>query len=129
MERAKAFFLICAGILLLTVALKIGTDSAWADYDPQAGGPVIGFSGNSYIALLENGEVWYREGGEWVRAAGLDPPIPISEIAFYEGNYFIATNGDFWLWDGNQWENGGAPPMDTEARTGSWSQLKSRFGK
>ena len=133
MEKAKAFFLICAGILMLSIAMDIGTEKARADFDPSAGGPVIAsFSnGNTLYALLETGECWeaFQSDNEWVRAVHFDPPVPLSDIAFWEWDRLIATNGDFWYRGHSEWINMGAPPQGTPAGSSSWSQLKSSFGK
>jgi len=131
MDKAKAFFLTCAGILMLAIAMDIGTEQARADYDPEAGGPVVAFKGNagSAYTLLENGECWRNVEGVWFRQASYDLPIPLSELAFYEGDAFIATNGDFWRKVIDEWVNTGAPPVGTPAQSSSWSQLKGNFGK
>ena len=112
---------------MLAMAMDIGTESARADFDPDAGGPVIAFNGNQ--ALLTNGECWSPTPPGWTRVEWTDPPIPIVEIAFWEDASFIATNGDFWWSDGTVWHNNGAPPEGTPAGSSNWSQLKSSFGK
>lgn len=130
MEKAKAFFLMCAGILMLSIAIDIGTDQAKADFDPEAGGPVIAFQGfeNHGYVLLDSGECWHATDGEWQRQATYDLPIPLSEVAFYEASCFIATNGDFWYQLSGEWVNIGSPPIGTPAENSNWSQLKSNFG-
>lgn len=128
MEKAKAFFLICAGILMLAVAMDIGTEQAKADFDPEAGGPIIAFDSSS--VLLDNGESWAINNSEWIRDSDHDPPIPISKIAFWQHGNLIATNGDYWHWHmSGFWENLGAPPEGTPTESSNWSQLKSSFGK
>jgi len=137
MKQAKAFFMICAGILMLTVALKVGTEPAWADIDPGTPGPVLGIGGG-YV-LLDNGEVWavidYYDGAPlfWERREEVDPPIPVGQIKFYDGQYILATNGEYWAfdladWPSGTWVNMGVPPGAPAAET-SWSQLKSQFGR
>jgi hypothetical protein len=129
MEKAKAFFLICAGVLILSVAMDIGTEQARADFDPDAGGPAVGMSGNDI--LYENGEVWFFSNyeGEWQLSPEQTPPIPLSEIAFWNTTNLVATNGDYWVRSGNTWTNHGLPPFNTPAETSNWSNLKSSFGK
>jgi len=89
-------------------------------------------SGNTsgyYYTLLNNGECWRVTFGQWVRDPSKDPPIPLSEIAFYDGFFLIATNGDAWRLYENEWTTIGAPPVGTPAGSSNWSQLKSSFGK
>lgn len=128
MEKAKAFFLICAGVLMLAVAMDIGTEKARADFDPDAGGPVVGFDRHGAV-LLDNGECWAASLEGWVRMQDNDPPIPLSDLAFWSPINLLATNGDWWYWNSGDWVNLGTPPESTPARSSNWSQLKSNFGK
>jgi len=127
MEKAKAFFLICAGILMLTIAMNIGTESARADFDPDAGGPIVSYS--TGYCLLTNGECWAPSLAGWARFPNLDPPVPLSEIAFWETTQLITTNGDYWEYNGATWTNFGGPPEGTPASSSNWSQLKGSYGK
>jgi len=135
MRQAKVFFLICAGLLMLTVALKISTEPAWADYDPGAPGPFVAMSGGRVV--LGSGDCWvaWNDMGqpEWTRTPALDPPIQVSEIFFYDGEAILSTSGDLWVyfytdWPNGEWTNMGVPPGAPTAGT-SWSQLKARFGR
>jgi len=138
MKQAKSFFLICAGVLMLTVALKVGTEPAWADFDPNAPGPYVGVAAN--VALLDSGEAWVVRGwwdGQplaWEREESMDSPVPVGQIKFYEGSFILTTSGELWAinWDesgmGGHWENMGTPPGAPVQGT-SWSQLKSQFGR
>ena len=125
MKMAKALFLICAGILMLVVALDIGTEEAWADFDPEAGGPVVAYGPAS--ALLANGECWGVTQAGWTRKAEYDPPIPVAEIAFWESSELIATNGDYWYSTGSSWINVGGPPGGVATQSTTWSGLKRHF--
>jgi len=136
MKQAKVFFLICGGIMMLTVALKVGTEPAWADYDPGTPGPAIAMSGGR--VLLENGESWWAWDPDsyvpgWTRVEDYDSPIPVSEIYFYDGEAILSTSGKLWIyyqpdWPDGEWMNMGVPP-ETPAAGTSWSRLKSQFGR
>lgn len=137
MRQAKVFFLICAGVLILTVALEIATDTALAEYDPNAPGPFVGVSGNS--VLLGDGEVWvineYWDGEPlyWERREAMDPPIPLGQIKHWEGIAFLTTSGEYWILDwtagqDGEWVNMGTPP-GTSVQATDWSQLKTQFGR
>lgn len=130
MEKAKAFFLICAGILMLTVALHLTTDTAQADFDLNATGPIVGLDGS--IVLLRTGEVWAIPiAGEptWIRYEFLDPPISIEEIQLWHSDVIVTIDGITWInnLDG-EWSNVGVPP-GTSAQSTDWSQLKDSYGK
>lgn len=129
MERAKVFFLVCTGILMLAIASQIWTTSAKADFDPGIAGPAVGMSGPDI--LYENGEVWFfsNSEGEWILSPEQTPPIPLSEVAFWSTTDLVATNGDHWKRSSNTWTNHGLPPFSTPASSSNWSQLKSNFGK
>jgi len=128
MEKAKAFFLICTGILMLAVAIHIGTDRARADFEPGIASPVVGFSGEN--VLYENGEVWkVKPDGVWELNPEESLPIPLVEIAFWESTGLVAINGDHWKLRDNVWENFGLAPFGTATRSSDWSELKSSFGK
>lgn len=137
MKQAKVFLLICAGVLMLTMALKVGTEPAWADIDPGTPGPVLAIGGG-YV-LLDNGEVWvvmdYWDGNPffWERMEPLDPPISVSQIKFYDGQHILSTSGEYWVFDHTDWPNGdwvnlGTPPGAPTQGT-NWSQLKTQFGR
>lgn len=133
MEKAKAFLLICAGILMLSVAVKLGTESAWADFDPEANGPMIGASG--VFVLTDTGEVWAVKTYDiddpvpiWERQVDADPPIPLQDIQFWSVNGIVTNQGDFRYRWGDTWYEMGTPP-GTAIITTDWSQLKTKYGK
>jgi hypothetical protein len=129
MEKVKAFFLICAGILMLSVALHLSTRTAVADFDPEAAWPIVAM-GDSGSVLLDSGECWIIGQGGWYREPMFDAPIPVSEIAFWNEQVVVATNGDGWLLHGgSEYINIGAPPNGTPAAISNWSQLRGNFAK
>ena len=126
MEKVKAFFFICAGILMLLVAIRHGVDTARADFDPTADGPIVGVAG--VVILTDESEAWtvHPYTDEWIRVPGEDPPV--SEMLFFADDVIVSTNGDVWFWRG-EWINFGSPPIGTPASASTWSQLKSKFGR
>ena len=138
MEKAKAFFLICAGVLMLVSASRLVTSPARADFDLGAIGPIVGFRSSTCV-LLDTGEVWFvinELNGEppyWYHLTESTPPIPLEEIQFWSPDGFISTSGDLWYLNGYapggiEWVNMGTPP-GTAAQSSNWSQLKGSYGK
>ena len=128
MARAKAFFLICAGILMLSIAMDIGTEQARADFDPNGPG-IIGIS-SAYV-LTEHGEVWRWDdhNGIWVAEPDLNPPMPINSIELWDADAILTSSEEFWFYRVGTWQNCGSPPEATPTESSNWSQLKSSFGK
>jgi hypothetical protein len=58
MQRARAFFYVCAGVLLLALSYHFGATTATAQ---APGNPVVGImygGGTSYLALTANGDAY-----------------------------------------------------------------------
>ena len=67
MEKAKAFFLICAGILMLAAAANMTIDSAQANERELGNIITVMPYTDSPMLMTDNGEVWYYSQGmnEW----------------------------------------------------------------
>ncbi len=128
-DRAKAFALICFGLMCLTFAYNFEVEESQADVNPA--GNV--FAQHEHQLLTTAGHV-YRFEGEWVREAEYDPPIPVAEIAMWSGQFLVSTSGEGWfvnqVWE---WVNMGEPiptsaPEETPDNQ-SMSNMKDMFGR
>jgi len=93
MEKAKAFFLICAGIFLLTVAVNISTLQAYAEGGERTGTIIDMESNNqgSYYFVTDTGELWiYRSPEGWWQEAewpGGGVPVENSSWSQLKSNF------------------------------------------
>ena len=133
MEKAKAFFLICAGLFMLTMSVRNGNESALADVNPT--GVIHGhFIFDDYqwpYVLMESGEVYRYIDGDWHVLEDYAVPVPVEQITMWTPWSFVSVSGDVWLKgsDDDEWENIGTPDEPVPAPSSDWSQLKSNFGK
>ena len=99
MEKAKAFFLVCAGILMIAVAAELTVGTAEADEELIRG--IVGMSAfhdthnnkDLVFILTEAGELW-----RWNSSTG-------------------------------NWTEQPSWPGGVATQNSDWSQLKSSFGK
>jgi len=96
MEKAKAFFLICAGVLMLALAFHFGTDTAVAEYGDRTGQPIDFqlYGQGDYddiVVLTDTGEMWFWHSGDtWAYITTFpDDPVPTkrSDWSQLKGNY------------------------------------------
>ena len=134
MEKARFLFQICVGVVILSEVMEIAPSPAYADFDPNGPGGIIGVS-HRYI-LLENGEVWWwNHPIGWERNPILDPPIPTDEIAYWDvwsvqDALVVTVAGVCWLTEGGEgWVNCGSPPEGTQTKSSKWSRLKTNYEK
>jgi hypothetical protein len=80
MQRAKAFFVVCAGMFVFALAYHLGATSATAQAPSN---PIVGFAGS--VACTENGDVYGVTGvdpsyGHWTRVGNIfsGGPTPAS---------------------------------------------------
>lgn len=126
----KRFMMFSISIFCLSLSLLIGfhfgASTAKADFGTS--GTVVGFSQTS--ALTASGEVWLPQtDGTFQRIADRDPPVPVSQIKFYEHNYIVTISDDVWIYlnsiDG--WINLGVPGDVTNIEPTTWGQLKVKY--
>ena len=55
MQRAKAFFFVCAGVFLLALSYHLGSTSAGAQ---APGNSAVGISGEQAVIVTANGDVY-----------------------------------------------------------------------
>lgn len=69
MQRAKAFFFVCAGVFLLALAYHFGATTATA----QAPGNPIVAAGSNDVVFTANGDVYLSNGnfGNWSRVSNV----------------------------------------------------------
>ena len=90
MQRAKAFFLVCAGVFLLAFAYHLGVTSATAQV--VSGNPVVGEAGNG-VVVTANGDVYVSpvvgsgaaSYGTWTREGNVfagSGPTPVQPTTF-----------------------------------------------
>lgn len=110
--KAKQFFYVCAGVLMLVIAYHLGAPRA----DAQSSGDFTGISmtsNNVTLAIRSNGDIYARD----------------SQVACYgTGTFGWFSNGnicgvDEWTYVGNVL--GG--PIQTEGA--SWGKLKDSYRK
>ena len=133
MERAKAFFFVCAGMFLLALGYQLGARSAGAQGGAQIDGAAIAMSQNPFTDPPRASGVvgrtfyfWYQ-GGTHVAGA----PVPGTEtVIATEPNYeqVMLANGDMYQSNGDSWTYlgnllGGA----TATHRQTWGALKARY--
>jgi len=132
MPRARAFFYVSAGILLLALSHHLGARSATAQ---ALGFRVLGENG-PFIAVGES--VYEMDYYGWQPvppgSPGGDvtlPPVPVSSLVLYLGGQAITQTGEGWIRDGNTgvWHSVGTPPGVTPAQRQTFGQLKSDYRK
>ena len=62
MQRAKAFFFVCAGVFLLALSYHFGAMSAGAQ---APGNPVVATFGGAPVVVTANGDVYEAVGGDY----------------------------------------------------------------
>lgn len=134
MLNARRFLFISLGILALSIAYHLGGDIARADRDDSNLGAIRLCTGPAVVS--QAGEMWVFRGGGgtgfWERFPLLNPPVPTSEIKFYEsgGQLIITRSDEAWWFSNGNWANYGAPPLSpTPTKSPSWGQLKGGLGK
>ena len=109
-DRAKTFMYISISIMALCLAIHFEPQESQADINPT--GYIFGISGQYVLTI--SGHVYSANFPDpWTREEGIDPPVPLNEIAMWDGKSFLATNGDFWRYDQYNgewfWTNHGLP--------------------
>jgi hypothetical protein len=137
--KAKEFFYVCCGLLLLAAAYSLGARNAVAGLVDHTGqtGPVVALASDGISMLRFDGQVYAHTAGGWVRADWIDPlPVELSDIAFWNWSTLVTKEGVLWEIDtsGGQppypWLNRGqipVPPVAVQSKT--WSGAKSDFRK
>jgi hypothetical protein len=93
MHRARAFFLVCAGIFLLALAYHLGARSAGAQAPEN---PVVGAFGVAPAVVTANGDVYELNNnyvGTWHRAGNVfsGNPTPAQSISINQLKAKYAT--------------------------------------
>jgi len=128
MHKARAFLLVCAGLLCLALAYHLGAQSARAQ--APAGlrmmGPGLVLSGGSVYQLVPGG---------WLAWTNL-PPVSPTDMIYFSGDYAITVAGEGWYGGGSgpagpsQWVSlGTVPGGSTPAQGISFGQLKAKYAK
>jgi hypothetical protein len=125
MERARAFLLLCLGLVLLTLTHCLGTHQAIAQGTSWR---IVG------TELVVSGNVLY-----WEKDTGWVPmptgPVSPSRIAAANRTgtnvvSIITTTGEGWIQNAiypGGWGDIGPVPASTSVASASWGQLKARY--
>jgi len=132
MKRLLSFSisLLCLSLTLL-IGFHLGGRDALADWDPAAGGPIVGMM--DHVAYTAAGEGWILDAvvGEWRRNEAVDLPVPATDVAFAAGFRLITRSGEGWVWDSalTGWKSVGMFPGATSVSPTSWGAIKRDLGK
>ena len=67
----------------------------------------------------------------WSLDPGFLPPVPVSEIKFWEHRWLVTHNNEVWWHDEYhdpvQWVNVGVPGGPTPAEPTTWGKIKAEF--
>ncbi len=132
----KRFMYASIGILALVAAFQLGamtsqgpTPAFGTIVQNRAG--IVAISEMPRRALDENGLTWNLDTWTgWERTPDDDPPVPISEIAFYGGITLITVSNELWTHppDGYEWRcQGPWPGGPVPAAKTTWTKVKSAF--
>jgi hypothetical protein len=106
--RTKQFFYARAGILLLVIAASVRSQTVTAQVsDFVFSVAPDGSSSMSGFALRSDGEVFRitYEGGAVPTDAYPNPPVPVSQISYWNPSLVITRSGALWGWDAG-WPDG-----------------------
>lgn len=135
--RTKHLAVGCVGALGLVVGFGVRSQAV-----PAQGADFVvavvpdGAASMSGFLLRSDGEVMRitYEGGVVPTDAYPNPPVPVSEIAYWNPSLVITKSGAAWGWDAGwpdgQWRNFAqvpAPAVATQAQ--SWSDIKQGYRK
>jgi len=134
MHRARGFFFICAGLLMLSVAYNLGASSAVAQSTPTVFG--IDMGGNSGMAVMGRTIYWLSESGTSSALPSVPGSSPIAAIGAQGlgssgGAVAVLQNADVYRFDtvSSSWQRTGnilsSGPIPTTKS--SWGEVKARF--
>ena len=96
--------LFCLGILSALVVSA--SQASLVIHDGQPG--IVAAAEN--VLLDSEGRVWQMDTGVWVRHPEMDPPLPVSDILFWDVRYLVSTDSHFWVLQGPYWYDWGYWP-------------------
>jgi hypothetical protein len=109
--------------IMFVVVLLVSACSASASIVIHDGQPGI-VAMRDWDVLDSGGSVWSVEPtGVWTRTPQYDPPVPVDQIKFWDGQSLVTTGNVAWRWS-NGWINLGAwpgPPALNEPTAGAMS--------
>jgi hypothetical protein len=133
---AKKFMFVCIGLLALTVAFLLGAQFGRAGYVDHSTTGIVSTYGDMWtqtaLFLMDNGQVWSCDAlGHWVLRGDYpcSPPIPVSQIKFWNYYSVVTENNDVWTWNSglNTWANAGPPPGGVATQPSTWGSIKAQF--
>jgi len=131
MQRAKAFFFVCAGMLLLVLSFHLGATSARGQVS-GTGWFISGLNGGSPMVMTASGDVWrYIPGIGWLNDLGniFGAASGGRTIVSLLPGEAVTSTGEVWYSGGTWlWTNAGAPPLGpTPVHQETWGAVKSRY--
>jgi hypothetical protein len=130
MQRAKAFFFVCAGLCLLALSFHLGARSARA----QAPGPgwffAGAYAGSTYITTT-TGDTWAYNGATWSGPWNIFGGASRTIVSMVPGEALTST-GEVWYNNSTYaigtFTNAGVPPIGpTPAKQASFGALKAKY--
>lgn len=105
----KRLLFVCLGLLALATASHLVADYGQASYVDHSTTGIV--AANAQCVLLDDGQVWFYALDGWTRMWAESPPMPVSQIRFWDNGYLVTTDGALWeRWGG--WHSCGAPPRN-----------------
>ena len=90
--------------LTLLVGFHLGASSVEGKPNKQ---PFVFWGDN--LGMKANGEVWELRSSCWNRRTEIDSPVPVSDIAIWDGEELVTKSGDGW-YNAGVWQNCGQVP-------------------
>jgi hypothetical protein len=144
--RAKKFFLVAAGILMLAIAFHLGAIVARADFDRALSGPVVGFDSYRRVALRSDLTLWSvavtsSSSAHWElvppnpggsrQFPSTPVPVDLDDIAFWTPHFVVTKDGVGWGWnlEYDTWVCAGPIPGEVGVQDKSISDVKGAYRK
>ena len=121
----KKFFYACAAILCIVMTYHFGATSAQGQ-----GAEQVRSVGGNWFATQSG--IWeYVQNAGWktpAQASFQDPPVPASQVLYYNGYSVVSTSGEAFSENGSGWTSFGIiPGGPTPTIKTSFGQLKARY--
>jgi hypothetical protein len=96
----KGRLTVRTAMLMLAVLLLLSVNRSWSGVVIHDGRPGIVSSAinDNAVRVLDNlGHVWLPTSGGYVRSSEWDPPMPVSQIRFWEREILITEDNALWM--------------------------------
>ena len=124
MQRARAFFYVCAGLFLLAVSYHLGAKTATAQattFKAVGWGSVVVVGSDAWELVSSIG--WRR-----LDPADMPPVQPSSLARLIPGTIALTESGEGWYRPSAAWVSAGVVPGGpTPSQVQTWGAVKSRY--